>query len=322
MNRLQSLRTDTEFCVTLNRSDAIDPDKVIRTIPYAHPVYTVEGQAAQARHHEISGQNRTHYCGAYWGWGFHEDGVKSGERVRGGAAVSQSAIYEGHIRHRRFSVRNHEFRYRLAMAYVDLDELPELLGGRLVRGRPGSRPLPPRGLPRRPEDPPRRDRASKSGSRAGPPAHRPDPPPHEPALVRPLLQPGELLLLLRPRRRPASTRWSPRSPTRRGASATPTSPTAGTGEFDKALHVSPFMAMGQRYTWRATTPGETLSVHIESSEDGRRAFDATLSLKRKPLTRRTLARQPGSALRTLALIYAHAVALKLKGVPVQPHPVR
>ena len=81
MNRLQSLRTDTEFCVTLNRSDAIDPDKVIRTIPYAHPVYTVEGQAAQARHHEISGQNRTHYCGAYWGWGFHEDGVKSGERV-------------------------------------------------------------------------------------------------------------------------------------------------------------------------------------------------------------------------------------------------
>jgi predicted NAD/FAD-binding protein len=81
MNRLQSLRTRTQFCVTLNRSHAIDPDKVIRTIPYAHPVYTTEGQAAQQRHHEISGQNRTHYCGAYWGWGFHEDGVKSGERV-------------------------------------------------------------------------------------------------------------------------------------------------------------------------------------------------------------------------------------------------
>jgi predicted NAD/FAD-binding protein len=81
MNRLQSLRAEREFCVTLNRSEAVDPDKVIRTIPYAHPVFTAEGQAAQARHVEISGQNRTHYCGAYWGWGFHEDGVASGERV-------------------------------------------------------------------------------------------------------------------------------------------------------------------------------------------------------------------------------------------------
>ena len=81
MNRLQTLRASSEFCVTLNHTEAIDPDKVIRTIPYAHPVYTAQGQAAQQRHHEISGQNRTHYCGAYWGWGFHEDGVKSGERV-------------------------------------------------------------------------------------------------------------------------------------------------------------------------------------------------------------------------------------------------
>jgi predicted NAD/FAD-binding protein len=81
MNRLQSLRAEREFCVTLNRSEAVDPGKVIRTIPYAHPVFTAEGQAAQARHVEISGQNRTHYCGAYWGWGFHEDGVASGERV-------------------------------------------------------------------------------------------------------------------------------------------------------------------------------------------------------------------------------------------------
>ena len=56
MNRLQSLRADREFCVTLNRTEAIDPDKVIRTIPYAHPVFTADGQAAQARHDEISGQ--------------------------------------------------------------------------------------------------------------------------------------------------------------------------------------------------------------------------------------------------------------------------
>jgi uncharacterized protein len=77
MNRLQSLKADRELCVTLNRTAAIDPQQVIRTIPYAHPVYTPEGVHAQGRYAEISGRNRTHYCGAYWGWGFHEDGVRS-----------------------------------------------------------------------------------------------------------------------------------------------------------------------------------------------------------------------------------------------------
>jgi len=81
MNRLQALRADREYCVTLNRSEAIDPSKVIRTIEYAHPVYTAAGEAAHARHDEISGRNRTHFCGAYWGWGFHEDGVASAVRV-------------------------------------------------------------------------------------------------------------------------------------------------------------------------------------------------------------------------------------------------
>ena len=82
MNRLQSLRAEREFCVTLNRTEAINPDAVIRKISYAHPVYTLAGAAAQRRHEEISGAHtRTHYCGAYWGWGFHEDGVVSGLRV-------------------------------------------------------------------------------------------------------------------------------------------------------------------------------------------------------------------------------------------------
>ena len=81
MNSLQSLQSDREFCVTQNRTAAIDPDRIIATFLYSHPVYTPEGVAAQARHAEISGHNRTHYCGAYWGWGFHEDGVVSGLRV-------------------------------------------------------------------------------------------------------------------------------------------------------------------------------------------------------------------------------------------------
>ena len=81
MNRLQSLTADREFCVTLNRSDAIDPAKILRTIQYAHPVFTPEGARAQARQHEISGRNRTHFAGAYWHWGFHEDGVVSAVKV-------------------------------------------------------------------------------------------------------------------------------------------------------------------------------------------------------------------------------------------------
>jgi predicted NAD/FAD-binding protein len=83
MNRLQSLRAEREFCVTLNRTEEIDPARVIRTIPYAHPVFTAAGVKAQGRVDEISGRNRTHFCGAYWGWGFHEDGVVSALRVGG-----------------------------------------------------------------------------------------------------------------------------------------------------------------------------------------------------------------------------------------------
>ncbi|MEY2398437.1 MAG: uncharacterized protein QOJ00_1611 [Actinomycetota bacterium] len=81
MNRLQALKADREFCVTLNHTDAIDPSTIIDKISYAHPVFTPEGTAAQRRHAEISGCRRTHYCGAYWGWGFHEDGVNSALRV-------------------------------------------------------------------------------------------------------------------------------------------------------------------------------------------------------------------------------------------------
>ncbi len=82
MNRLQSLAADREFLVTLNRTADIDPAKVIRTTSYAHPVYTREAVAAQARWAEVS-HGRTHFCGAYWRWGFHEDGVWSALRACG-----------------------------------------------------------------------------------------------------------------------------------------------------------------------------------------------------------------------------------------------
>jgi uncharacterized protein len=77
MNILQGLHSPVEFCVTLNPSKAIDPSKMVRRMNYHHPVYTSHGTLMQQRHEEINGVNRTYFCGAYWGYGFHEDGVNS-----------------------------------------------------------------------------------------------------------------------------------------------------------------------------------------------------------------------------------------------------
>lgn len=77
MNRLQRLDAPESLCVTLNRRDAIDEARVIQRFEYAHPLFSPAAIAAQRRHAEISGVRRTHYAGAYWGYGFHEDGVES-----------------------------------------------------------------------------------------------------------------------------------------------------------------------------------------------------------------------------------------------------
>jgi len=81
MSLLQGLRSREEYLVTLNRTEDIAPERVVRTIRYHHPVFSRAAVAAQKRHAEISGRDRTHFCGAYWGFGFHEDGVQSGLAV-------------------------------------------------------------------------------------------------------------------------------------------------------------------------------------------------------------------------------------------------
>ena len=88
MNILQSLDAPETFCVTLNDSDAIDPARILYRTTYHHPVFTEAGVRAQARRDEISGVNRTWYCGAYWSYGFHEDGVNSGLAVARGLLES------------------------------------------------------------------------------------------------------------------------------------------------------------------------------------------------------------------------------------------
>ena len=83
MNILQGLDAPVQFCVSLNNTAAINPDRIIQSFDYEHPVFTAQAVAAQQRHADINGERvngfkgRTWYCGAYWRYGFHEDGVVS-----------------------------------------------------------------------------------------------------------------------------------------------------------------------------------------------------------------------------------------------------
>jgi predicted NAD/FAD-binding protein len=77
MNMLQGIDAKESFCVSLNYKHKIDPAKIIKSINYDHPIISRKAINAQSRHQEINGVNKTFYCGAYWGNGFHEDGVKS-----------------------------------------------------------------------------------------------------------------------------------------------------------------------------------------------------------------------------------------------------
>ncbi len=246
--------------------------------------------------------------------------------------MSVSAIYDGTVRHRRFAVRAHELRHRLALAYLDLDELPELLGGLLLERRPG---------------PVRFRRADYLGAESIALARAVRDTVETQTGRRPL---GPIRMLAHLRTwghcfNPVSfyycmdpsgttvervlaevtnTPWGERHAYVLSPREQHSSRVLAGGGMRKALHVSPFMGMDHCYEWRLTAPAQTLSVHIESHRDGRLAFDATLALERRELTRGSLAamtvRYPLGTLRVLALIYAHAVALKLKGVPLHAHP--
>lgn len=81
MNLLQNIVSPEPFVVTLNRTHAINPDKILKRMRYHHPVYTHASVAAQSRKAEIQGRHHTWFAGAYWGWGFHEDGMRSAVEV-------------------------------------------------------------------------------------------------------------------------------------------------------------------------------------------------------------------------------------------------
>jgi uncharacterized protein len=243
--------------------------------------------------------------------------------------VSASCIYEGTIRHRRLHPRR-EFSHRLALVYLDLDELSGLLDGRLVARRPGLVRFRRRdylGDPAVPLDRAVRDVVQEqTGAR-----------PEGPIRVLTQLRsfghcfnPVSFYYCFKPGgervqalvAEVTNTPWGERHAYviegKRSDSA------LLAGEFEKALHVSPFMGMDHRYDARASTPAQMLSVHISSSRAGATVFDATLALRRRPLTRVSIvgitARYPLATVRVLALIYAHALGLKLAGAPVHRHP--
>lgn len=98
------------------------------------------------------------------------------------------------------------------------------------------------------------------------------------------------------------------------------------GSVDKQMHVSPFMPMDQTYTFRAQAPAERVSVTVENHRAGRREFFASLQMRRAELTpgavRRLAFEQRVVAIRTLTLIYGHALGLRLAGARAYPHPKR
>jgi DUF1365 family protein len=248
--------------------------------------------------------------------------------------MSASAVYEGWIRHRRFEPIEHDFRYRIFLVYLDLDELPEALDPFPLWS--ARRPALARfrradfmGDPGRPLAECARDAVGEQTGR------RPAGPVRLLANLRyfgHVFNPvafyycfdagGEAVeaVVADVNNIP----WGERHPyvmargTRRG--------TVLKAELDKALHVSPLMGMDQTYALSATEPGAELVVHIESRPKGgeEKAFDATLSMRRRkldgPLLARMLLRYPAMSLQVVAKIYAQALRLKLKGARYAPHP--
>lgn len=262
--------------------------------------------------------------------------------------MSASAVYEGWVRHRRFEPVEHSFRYPLFLMYLDLEELPAVLDpypGWSARRRALARFRRKDfiGDPARPLAECARDAVEAETGR------RPDGPVRLLAGLRYLghsFNPVSFYFCFdRAAARVEAVvadvqniPWGERHPyvLARGDREGPVL----SGELDKELHVSPLMGMDQRYSFRAGEPGARLAVQIESRpRDGAaepdaaagappakpaKSFDATLSLRRRELSRplmaRLLARYPAISLQVVARIYAQSLRLKLKGARYFPHP--
>ena len=246
--------------------------------------------------------------------------------------MTNSAVYEGVIRHRRFTPVEHSFEYRVFMPLLDLAELPELFDGNPLwsaRGRAVAqfKREDYLGDSATPLDQSVRDLVAERTGR------RPEGSVCVLAGVRTLgylFNPVSFYYCYGTERVDAvvpevtNTPWGDQHSyvLDRGE----TEGLVMTAQADKALHVSPFQDMDQSYTWNVTEPREQLQVHIENRREGELLFDATLSMKRRELTpaalRRVLLRYPVMPLAVSARIYVNALKLRLKGVPWHANPAR
>jgi DUF1365 family protein len=262
--------------------------------------------------------------------------VSSSASVR--VAASRSCLYEGSVRHRRSGTPSDEFHYPMFMAYLDLDELPELFDGRLLWSarRPAVawfRRADHLGDPRKPL---REAVCQLVLERTGIVLKGPIRLLTHLRYVGHCFNPvsfyycydaaGERVLTVVAH--VTNTPWGERHAYVMPVAGRRDHGTARVmrGRFQKRLHVSPLMGMDHVYDWRVSEPGERLSVHIESTRAGERVFDATLALRRREMNAsemsRVLARYPLLTLRLTGRIYTHALRLKLRGATYHPHPER
>ena len=319
MNHLQRLDAERDFCVTLNRTEAIDPAKIIRTISYcASRVHAARASPRSPSTRDQRPVGRTHYCGAYWGWGFHEDGVRSALRACEPFGVEPVSSRLACTR-APCATAAHETRPATSCTTGCSWSTSTSTSCRLPRRRllwSARRPAlawfrraDHLGDPRTPLA--RRVRALVARAHAAR-ARRADPAADAPALLRALLQPRQLLLLLRRRRRARSAVVAHVTNTPVGRAATPTSCRSPTGADHgtrraraaavrtRQLHVSPLMGMDHTYELaadRARRATVACTSSPSATAERARRFDATLSLRRRELSARRAARARSRATR-------------------------
>lgn len=243
----------------------------------------------------------------------------------------KSAIYEGWVRHRRSTPREHHFSYRVFMPFLRLDALPEVFDGSLLWS--ARRPALARfkrsdflGDPAIPLECAVKDRVAEvHGERPTGPVYMLANLRYFGYLMNPIAcyycygEDGDTLEYLVAE--VTNTPWNERH------SYVLKAPQDGRWlrtDFDKAFHVSPFHPMDMQYHWHSNSPGDKLCLHLANSRAGERVFDATLSLQRHELSpatlRRFIWRYPVMTAKVAGGIYFEALRLWLKGNPYFPHP--